>query len=72
MTKINENLIDGFVKDNKLIGKLMTAFDKGERTIQNYFETNNVLLTTKIALGIIEDHTGLTEAEILETETTTA
>lgn len=52
--------------------KLGLLLGKSEMTIKRYLATNDVLLTTKQALEFIKASTGLTEEEILETESQNA
>lgn len=58
--------------NSKLIGKLMAEFDKTEKTIYNWFERKDPMLTTRAALRILVAETGLTEEEILVEDKATA
>lgn len=51
---------------------LMVAFNRTHKTIENWIREADIMLTTKQALDIISEHTGMTEAEILETEKASA
>lgn len=46
--------------------KLQIALDKAAPTIQRYLDDNDILLTTKVALDVIREETGLTESEIIQ------
>lgn len=63
------NLAAGKIKGNyKLIGLLMGAFNKHQKTIETWADDRNMLLTTPTAVQIISEVTGLSEDEILEKE----
>lgn len=65
LSKKAASLIKG---NNKLIGRLMEAFDRGQKTIEDWAANCDVRLTTPTATQIISDVTGLSEEEILEKE----
>lgn len=67
--KISETAINGIKGNNILMARLMTAFDRTQNTIENWMIKKDVRLTTPLAVQIISEETGLTDAEILEAET---
>lgn len=64
--KISNTAIDAIKKNNRAIGRLMIAFDRGQRSMEKWFNRQDVRLTTPQAVSIIKEETGLTEDEILE------
>ena len=48
-----------------VIAGLMVLFDMGERGIQKLIDKNDIRLTAKDAVEIVQRHTGLGEDEIL-------
>ena len=66
---ISDKAIEAIKGNNKLIAALMTAFDRGQNTIEIWMNKKDVRLTTPIAVSLIVEHSGLSESEILETET---
>lgn len=69
MTTISHRALSLIPKNNRLIGRLMIAFDRGQNTIENWIESKDVRLTTPTAVQIIAEETGLSDQEILEEET---
>lgn len=63
--KIKQSILTQMGGNNKLVAKLMIAFDKGERTIQLWIENNSEKLTMAAALKIISEEIGVPESEIL-------
>lgn len=54
--------------NNRIIGLLMIAFDRGQKTIELWLDDKDIRLTTPTAVEIIKAETGLTESEIFEKE----
>ena len=69
---ISDLAISRIKGNNIIMGKLMIAFNKGERTMQQWMERRDIKLTTIMAINIIKAETGLTEDEIIVTEKATA
>jgi transposase len=65
LTKIALLALRG-AKDSKR--KLAEALDVSEATVYRWISENNDSLTKAAALKVIREETGLTDAEILETE----
>lgn len=63
---VTDKAIEGIKGNNKLMGRLMIAFDRGQNTIENWMALKDIRLTTPTAVQIIREETGLTDAEILE------
>lgn len=68
---ISDKAIEAIKNSNKLIAALMTAFDRGQNTIEIWMNKKDVRLTTPTAVKLIMEHSELTEADILEQEVTT-
>jgi hypothetical protein len=66
---ISEKAISEIKKSNRIMGRLMIAFDRGQNTIENWLVSKDIRLTTPTAVQIISEESELTEADILETET---
>lgn len=62
---IAKKVITRIKEDQPLRLKLALSLKVGERTISNYADADDIMLTTDKALGIISEHTGLTRSEIL-------
>ncbi|HLA52961.1 MAG TPA: hypothetical protein VK618_06640 [Flavitalea sp.] len=62
---ISDQAIAAIKKNNRIIGRLMMAFDMGQNTIENWMKNKDVRLTTPTAVEIIREETGLKEEEIL-------
>jgi hypothetical protein len=57
----------GMIKgNNRLIGRLMIAFDRHSKSIEDWAESRDIRLTTPTAVQIFKEETGLAESEILE------
>ena len=69
---ISDLAISRIKGNNIIMGKLMVAFNKGERAMQNWLERKDIKLTTVTAINIIKAETGLTEEEILVDDKATA
>lgn len=54
--------------NNQLIGALMAAFNRGQKTIEDWAESKDVRLTTPTAVKIFCEVGGLRENEVLESE----
>jgi hypothetical protein len=65
---ISDRAIQAIKGNNKLIAALMTAFDRGQNTIENWMNDKDVRLTTPTAVKAIVEHSDLTESDILEQE----
>ena len=70
--QISDKAVEAIRSNNTLMGKLMGAFDRGENTIQNWINADprDIRLTTPLAVQIIREETGMTDAEILEKKQT--
>jgi len=66
---ISNKAIQAMKGNNKLMAKMMLAFDRTQNTIENWMNDKDVRLTTPDAVKIISEETKLTESEILEEET---
>jgi hypothetical protein len=63
---VTDKAIEGIKGNNKLMGRLMIAFDRGQNTIENWMASKDIRLTTPTAVQIIKEETGLCDEEILE------
>jgi hypothetical protein len=63
---VTDKAIEGIKGNNKLMGRLMIAFDRGQNTIENWMASKDIRLTTPTAVQIIKEETGLQDEEILE------
>lgn len=52
--------------NNRLMGKLMAAFNRTQRSIENWLDSKDNRLTTPMAVQIIKGESGLSEDEIVE------
>lgn len=66
--QISDKAIAEIKASNRIIGRLMIAFNRGQNTIENWMASKDVRLTTPIAVQIIAEETGLSAGEILEDE----
>lgn len=66
---ISDKAIAVIKGNNRLIAKLMIAFDRGQNTIENWMSSKDVRLTTPIAVQAIMEESDLSESEILVQET---
>lgn len=64
--KLTAGAITSIRKNNKLIGRLIMEFNRGQNTIENWLKSDNSPLTTPLGVKIISEETGLTDEEILE------
>jgi hypothetical protein len=64
--KLTERAVTSIRKNNFLIGRLISEFNRGQNTIENWYKSENSPLTTPKGIGIISEETGLLESEILE------
>lgn len=64
--RITDLAISKIKESNRLIGRLMIAFNRGQNTIENWMASKSYMLTTHTAVQIIKEETKLTDAEILE------
>ncbi len=65
---ISDRAIREIKGNNRLIARLMIAFDRSQNTIENWMASKDVRLTTPTAVQIITEESKLSEAEILEIE----
>lgn len=65
---ISDKAIEAIKGNNRLMAKLMIAFDRGQNTIENWMASKDIRLTTPTAVIIFKEETDLTESEILEQE----
>lgn len=72
MATISQRAIDKSLTNNRVIGRLMTHFDRHSETIKRWFLNKDESLTTPYAKQVIREETGLTDSEILEEEKATA
>lgn len=63
---VSDKAIEMIKGNNKLMGRLMIAFDRGQNTIENWMVAKDIRLTTPTAVQILKEETGLTDNEILE------
>lgn len=63
---ISEKAIQAIKSSNRLMAALMTAFDRGQNTIENWMAAKDIRLTTPLAVKTIIDNSELSEDEILE------
>jgi hypothetical protein len=63
--QISDLAISKIKESNHLKGRLMSAFDRGQDSILNWLKAKDYRLTTKGAVEIISQETGLREDEIL-------
>jgi len=62
---ISDKAIMAIKGNNRLIARLMIAFDRGQNTIENWMASKDVRLTTPNAVRIISEESELTSEEIL-------
>lgn len=70
--QINQNSRQTIKKSNTCMGRLMVLFDKGQKTIENWLDDNDVRFQIPAAVEIIKSETGLSESEIFDTQTAQA
>lgn len=67
--QISDAAIEAIRTSNACMGRLMGAFNRREKSIENWLESKDIRLTTPSAVQIIKEETGLSDIEILvETE----
>jgi len=66
---ISDKAIEAIKGNNRLMARLMMAFDRGQNTIENWMVSKDIRLTTATAMQIFREETGLTDSELLEDET---
>lgn len=66
MITITDKAIGTIKSSNRIIGRLMGAFDRNQNTIINWISSKDIRLTTQTAVNIISEESGLTREEILE------
>ena len=62
---ISERALSVIKGNNRLIGRLMIAFNRSQNTIENWMASKDVRLTTPMAVQIIAQESGLPEPDIL-------
>jgi hypothetical protein len=69
--RITERAIYACKGNNRLMGELMILFNRTQNTIEAWMnpDVRDIRLTTPSCVKLIEKHTGLKEADILEEET---
>jgi hypothetical protein len=70
--QISKKAIDKVMASNKAQAAIMSAFNVGQKCVQNWLNKNDVRLTTPMAVNAIAKETGLAENEIIETTTVAA
>ncbi len=68
MAGITEAAKNKIMEDVKVRAALMSAFLMSEKSVTNWAERNDIRLTTKTAVDVLKETTGLTEDEILQPE----
>lgn len=66
MIVITDKAINAIRSSNRLIGRLMGEFNRGQNTLENWMASKDIRLTTPGAVNIISEETGLADTEILE------
>ena len=66
MITISDKAIQEIKSSNRIIGRLMMVFNRGQNTIENWMASKDIRLTTPHAVEIIQEESGLEEHEILE------
>lgn len=64
--QISDKAIAAIKDSNRLIGRLMIAFNRGQNTIENWMASKDVRLTAPIATEIIAEESKMPMSEILE------
>lgn len=64
---ISENAKNKIMNDVRVRAALMSAFVISEKSVTNWVERNDIRLTTKTAVDVLIQETGLTKEEILDT-----
>lgn len=57
------------INNPKVRGKIAVALEQTEQSVINYIKRNDRKLTMYVVLEVIKAETGLTEEEILESQT---
>lgn len=68
MATISQKAIDKSIGNNRVIGRLMTHFDRHYETIRRWIIGKDECLTTPVPMQVIREETGLADSEILEEE----
>ena len=63
--ELSKEAKDCILSSNKLMGRLMGLFDRGQKSLQDWIGENDIRLTTPSAVKIIKEESGLSEDEIL-------
>ena len=64
--QISDKAIGRIKGNNILIGRLMAAFNRGQKSIEVWMDNKDIRLTTPTAVQIIREETELTDYEIVE------
>jgi len=66
MAQLKKSVLEKLRQDESLQQKMSAAMVKRISTIKSWLRYNDVILTSKAVLLVIQDLTGLSEEEILE------
>lgn len=66
--QISDKAIYAIKGNNRLIARLMIAFNRGQNTIENWMSSKDVRFTTPTAVQIISEESGLSAEDILEND----
>lgn len=67
---ISDKAIQSMKSNNRLMARMMLAFDRTQNTIENWMNDKDIRLTTPTSVAIIREETGLFDEDILEQEPT--
>jgi len=63
--QISDTAIELIRGNNKIMGHLMIAFNRGQKSIETWLDNKDIRLTTPTAVQIIEEGTDLSADQIL-------
>jgi len=66
--QISNTAIELIRGNNKIMGRLMIAFNRGQKSIETWLDNKDIRLTTPTAVQIIEEGTELSADQILVAE----
>lgn len=69
MPIISQKTVDRSLNNNRVIGRLMTLYDRHYETIRRWIEKREECLTTPGPMKIFREEIGLSDSELLEHET---
>lgn len=69
---IRKEIKDKIKKSNQAIASLMVVFDRGQKTIENWLDNDDIRLTTPAAAKAISNTMGISESQIFETSNVAA